>query len=305
MDSGVSYLRILAMLCIVVCHLLEGYGNPWSATFYVGVPLFFVLSASLYGERRVKDWRQWGLRRLKRIYLPYVLTLLCFLLVYGFFFPSAFSWSQVLLYACCLQGFGAALPGLNHLWFVTAILVCYAVLPLMQCLRRWALWMWLLAWAAFVLSLLCFYGRFYWFPLYLVAYFSPVLPLRVQQVQRCVVVLCIALQVITWKSLLVFDVATGYVAMRSFLALALLSLRPLLGELPLPPFARWMDRLTYPLYLVHNPLMIGPLSFCSVTPFVGINVGAILMFSLLLAWAVSRLTRGWHSLPLCAITKNR
>lgn len=104
-SKAISCIRGLAMLSIVVCHLLQTYDNDWAWVFNVGVQVFLVLSGFLYGHKEIHDWKGWFVKRLFKIYIPYLLFLFAYLFLFLVFRKGTLSVMQAFSYIVDIQGF--------------------------------------------------------------------------------------------------------------------------------------------------------------------------------------------------------
>lgn len=282
---AVSVLRAAAVVCILFCHLFEAYGEAGSGLLYVGVPVFFAISGFLYGKRTITNWRQWALRRITKLYFPYLLFIVPALLLYVAFKPDEMPVSTACMYLFNLQGVSGGVAGLNHLWFVTAIMACYVLLPCFQLLRKWGALALLLSWLSFLLLFGFFNGRFYWLPLYAIVYFSAQ--------SHLITSWCAAMAILCLQAFCPgLDEAVRYSLVRSLMGLLMffstLILYRKLERSDLFRFINWLSDLSYPLYLVHNLLMVGPFSLSRVTPYCCLNAFLMLAGSFGLALLLKR-----------------
>lgn len=140
---AVSVIRVLATLLIFLCHAVQLFDSALlqmgGQVFNVGVPLFMMISGFLFAVKgRPESYRFWFRTRLLRILTPYYLFLVLLLLVY----VVRFGWHSVipekwLFYVLPLQGFTQNyINGAEHLWFVTDILLCYLLTPLLHVIQE-------------------------------------------------------------------------------------------------------------------------------------------------------------------------
>ena len=135
----VSYIRIIAFLSIISCHFLQYYDNRWAWVLNMGVQVFFALSGFLYGRKQIDRPLQWGMRRIRKLYVPFILFVVMAAAALMLLVGYRLTWKVVLVYLLNLQGImGQNIPGLTHLWFMTAIMICYAVTPVLQYFRRFS-----------------------------------------------------------------------------------------------------------------------------------------------------------------------
>ena len=136
--NAISVVRSCAMLMIVLCHLLQAYGNNWAWLFNAGVQVFFVLSGYLYGHKYIADWRKWFGARIRKLYIPVALFSVVMLTVMRFVCSEPVKLLNYVSYLLDIQAFRGGYSGLSHLWFMTAIAVCYATTPLLQRFKKYA-----------------------------------------------------------------------------------------------------------------------------------------------------------------------
>jgi len=102
----------------------------------VGVQVFFIISAFLYGKKRINNVRVWLLRRGLRILIPFYLFMLILFVYKSEFLSLDVGYVKPLIYMLNLQGFlHNYTTGAAHLWFVSVIMVCYFITPLLTQLQ--------------------------------------------------------------------------------------------------------------------------------------------------------------------------
>lgn len=136
-SAAVSYLRAAAFLSIVACHYLQAYHCAAAWVMNIGVQVFLCLSGYLYGHKVVAHPVQWLRRRVRKLYVPYALMVVATLAALVLLTDIRPTLTAVVNYTLCLQGLKGGVPhsGLEHLWFLTAILLCYLATPFLQWLR--------------------------------------------------------------------------------------------------------------------------------------------------------------------------
>jgi surface polysaccharide O-acyltransferase-like enzyme len=140
-NESISIIRILATFFIIVCHLGTFYQSPVITQFFnVGVPIFFLISGYLYGQRTISKWKQWYIKRWCILMIPcyvwyIILAIFAFLTLsetpsiqYSFLLFFNLQGSDFL----CSHIKTASYPGLGQLWFMTALMLCYFTLPVLQ-----------------------------------------------------------------------------------------------------------------------------------------------------------------------------
>lgn len=148
-DSAISFIRVISMLFIIICHLGTFYhSSVVGQLFNVGVPIFLFISGFLYGKKDIHTWLNWGKKRWFSLMIPcYIWIILlattgilthievtnrqsCWLVLFNLqgisFLVSSANWAQ-------MSG------GLGHLWFLTALMLCYTCIPILQKVQPWIL----------------------------------------------------------------------------------------------------------------------------------------------------------------------
>lgn len=130
-DYSISFVRCIATIIIVVCHYLSYYNIKYANWFNVGVQIFLFMSGWLYGfkvkEKQIDDWL-FVKKNFFKILLPYW-TFLLFVIPLYFIFAS----DTINIITTYKTFFGVGrIYGLEHLWFISYILFCYLLTPLLN-----------------------------------------------------------------------------------------------------------------------------------------------------------------------------
>lgn len=133
-DESISFIRFIAMLMIVTCHIMQYLNNELAWWFNVGVQIFFIISGFLYGQKEIYNWHDWIKKRFKKILSTYYIYIIIISVVYLIFARELFSIKQTLKNILCVQHFIGGIVGLEHLWFISFIMVCYLITPILQSL---------------------------------------------------------------------------------------------------------------------------------------------------------------------------
>ena len=131
-NVSISVTRLIAMSLIITCHILQWFSHPLAFWFNSGVQIFFVMSGFLYGNRDITKPVGFIYKNGCKILIPCWLFL-CVVLMsftcFGVDLPKGMKLVRVVLLADTLTGLG-------HLWFVSDILFCYLMIPLLDCLKK-------------------------------------------------------------------------------------------------------------------------------------------------------------------------
>lgn len=130
------WLRTFGVLLILACHFTQQSGNAYlimsSQFFNIGNNVFFILSGFLFGVKGRIEFQQilpWYKKRLLRIYLPYELMLIVLFIV-DFLVLKRIDFSQWIPQFLGVHAWNGVF-GAAQTWFVTSILICYLLTPLM------------------------------------------------------------------------------------------------------------------------------------------------------------------------------
>ena len=125
-SQKLDFIRAVSAILIIVTHLFEAYGIAlWIWTFSA-VLTFLCLSGFLLGQEKPNNYFGWFRKRLLRILPSYYIFLIFAILLYKYAAGQTFSFSTAIGYFSTLQKLlGIYVPGFNHLWYLTAIVLCY------------------------------------------------------------------------------------------------------------------------------------------------------------------------------------
>lgn len=287
--ASYDIIRAIALIAIVLAHqlltaqapFLFAMGKWLGATFSA---VFLGLSALVLGG----SWAEKGkpaygvrflLRRLSRLAIPYWLFLSVFLLI-AYATGHPFPWKDVLMNYVFL-GWLAKIPGIGHLWFITMIVICYVACVGVSRLFATARGRMIFP-VALLIGCVCLYAVFHRFglPAYMAliifyycimfAYADRILDgLRRygRQVLRWGVPSLLALVVALFLSGILTSGKENLIALNcSILGIfILLLLQAVLdGIAAFPRVISTLSGISYEWYLVHHPMIIGPLALVSV-----------------------------------------
>lgn len=132
----ISYLRATSVIFILLCHYTNMSQNSYvhmSAQFFnVGNDIFFIISGFCFGMQnfrsgKIKDWYK---KRIRRIFIPYEVMLAALLIVTiargGDI--DIMDWGRQII---GMQGWHGV-HGAGHTWFITSLLLCYLITPLLD-----------------------------------------------------------------------------------------------------------------------------------------------------------------------------
>lgn len=151
-DIAITLLHVIGMIMIFLCHSMQIEKiYSLSEILISGVPLFLFVSGYLAGKKEIDNIGKWWAGKAKRVLVPLFFFII---IVYGGYAiskaadVSPFQWIFSL---CNLQGLNytywkfnyfGAVAGCGHLWFVTTLMFCYLLTPIMQKFKKISLKWW-------------------------------------------------------------------------------------------------------------------------------------------------------------------
>lgn len=269
------------MLAIITCHFLQAYNNNWAWILNIGVQVFFVLSGYLYGHKDINNWRKWFFYRFIKLYVPlYIYTTISLTLI------CLFSNTQVNITNYIKAG---GVDGLNHLWFMKAIGLCYLTTPLLHLLKKYSDYCLMLLIIIGVLEYTIIKRNvfiFSWFWLYSFGYFFVNSKKKIQQIIQLIISISIIYMTykISWIDILDYngiknrsyhDILGLFICLNGIYFFSLLDIKrkPLLLNI--------IDKNSYYLYLTHHIFLLGPFSFTMLIPNMNICIPIIIVLILL------------------------
>ncbi len=133
-DFVIQITRIVAMFMIIICHLVQEFENQYiqmtSQFFNVGVFIFIFISGYLYGAKKIESPKKWLIDRFFKIMIP-VYIFMIFIFGLEIFRGHNFQIKSVFIYLFDLQFIFGGVLGAQHLWFLTVIMLCYMLTPIL------------------------------------------------------------------------------------------------------------------------------------------------------------------------------
>lgn len=132
-DVSIQIIRIIAMISIILCHLVQEVNNKYFLMFAqflnVGVFIFLIISGYLYGKKEIKNPAEWIKKRFIKLMIPIYIFLIPVFLIY--FYEDIFQIKYIFIHIFNLQRIFGTGIGLGHLWFMTILMFCYLLTPLL------------------------------------------------------------------------------------------------------------------------------------------------------------------------------
>lgn len=301
-SNALVYLRVIAMLFIVICHLFQSYRvYQLSSIFNVGVQVFLTMSGVLYGFKIIENWKEWTKKRIVKLYLPMLLLLIAVIPVLAVVGGGNLRPHVLFANFMNLQGVGDVIDidlrikGLNHLWFMTAIMVAYFSFPILQKLRDVAVLSLTILLLLWVIIFVCLPPRVMWGAEWIFLFATGYMRIAAEisntssKLVRLFDFVLIASLIPVVLLISDANLTSNYDRLnRIFHVLLGLSLTiwgykmlKICNIRIIPSWIRMFDKYSFYVYLVHFVFMIGPLSFAHFTPYNMVNIAIMLSLSVL------------------------
>lgn len=126
-DYSISFVRHIAMIFIILCHILQYYKNELAWWFNVGVQIFLFISGFLYANKSINSTKKFYIKELTKILIPYYIYLSIIVLLYAILDNGFLNFINIVKAILLVD----TIKGLEHLWFIRYIIICYLILPLL------------------------------------------------------------------------------------------------------------------------------------------------------------------------------
>lgn len=138
-NFSIQLIRVIAMLMIIVDHILVIISFPMQPIIVQvcnsGVFIFMLISGFLYGNKNIYNWHKWFAKRLTRICIPLWIFMVVDVILEAALW-NVFDIKYVFIYGLNLQGILGVNAGGTNLWFLTLIMICYIITPLLQWIKQ-------------------------------------------------------------------------------------------------------------------------------------------------------------------------
>lgn len=128
-DYSISLLRMIATLCIIICHLMQCLSMELAWWFNVAVEVFIVMSGFLYGQKGIIDNSlQFYRKNILKILVDYYVVIIPVLLIYALVSPQMLTPVLAIKVLLTLD----TVSGGEHLWYVLYCILFYLATPLIS-----------------------------------------------------------------------------------------------------------------------------------------------------------------------------
>ena len=294
---AISVIRVLAMSLIIACHFLQAYGYTIAFLLNVGVQIFFLTSGFLYGKIEVVNPLEFYKKRLTRIYIPYALVVAIVLIIQSLLGMWQFNFRDVAIYAMNLQGFvSTSVAGLNHLWFLSVLMVCYLLVPWLQRLIKWNPLVLVIFVVCTSIVEFLFVQKMYSTCAWILLFVAGMLygKYETPKMSICIMIgsaIVVGGMMPFFQLDYLLDPNWSHYCVWLHSALAIVIFAVIYTVVPKLcdadtrlPILKQADKISYEVYLVHHPLILGPLTLLTITSYTGLNISIVLLTTIALAY---------------------
>ncbi len=284
----------MAFLFIFSCHILQYFDNALAWWFNVGVQIFLLISGYLYGKKDIGDCLNFYRKNFIKILVPYFVVLLPMIILHVVFVKdtSVFSMIKAVLLV-------NTIPGGEHLWFIPTILMCYLITPLVNILLKKAekykylsLYCFFLT-GVIALFFLLFVNTFngIWISCYVLGMVFGKFENKVNVLKNILLVSVLLNVVQIYFDYIAINIISNNAYYNYFCNMAHLTLgfflfwtgKKVFSHIYLEQYVirkvcDFSDKHSYPAYLFHQFVILGPLSLLEITNNVILNI--VIVFSL-------------------------
>lgn len=295
---SLSVIRVLSMCLIVACHITQKYDMPIAFLLNIGVQIFFFTSGFLYGKLEITSIKDFIKKRFTKVYIPYFIVILLLISSYSIFSIESISIKQIVFYLLNIQYFVNPIGGGNHLWFLTVIMLCYAITPFLQkAIKKNSILVFV---GLLLFSIIEFgfiqkmYGLCSSICLYAVGMLighNETKKINISLNILSGIVVVGLFSIFTWEHLTNVDYKEYstwlHFSLGIFIFISLYNILPLfINEKKEYKLLKQADSISYEVYLVHHPIILGPLSLLLITPYNSVNILIVVVLSIIMAYTL-------------------
>ena len=202
-------------------------------------------------------------------------------------------------YAFNLQAFATPIEGFNHLWFLSVIMICYIITPMVKYLLRNKPYLFLSLLVLGCVVEFVFVQKMYsmaaWVVLYCIGMCLGCYDTKIVNTATTIISgLGLAIIMVFFQLQHLTDSAWAHYSVWLHCVLAIFVFSSLYAiltkvEVKLPKCLQFVNNISYEVYLIHHILILGPLSLLFVTSSETINILLILIITFVLSYALNQL----------------
>lgn len=298
---------------ILMCHFTAQSSssilNMSSQFFNIGVEIFIILSGFLFGTRSgeiYKEPRTWYRKRLQRIYIPYEIFILILSVVHILRGISIFKldWLWLML---GLQGSVVGVLGAEQTWFITPLLICYAITPLLDKFMSLVKSKYLITVSVCIFTVLpliwsCFKEPWIHTLLSLVSYYclayilghffdsisiTPKMTIFAFFIMCCSFMLRFLIRHFFDGTVLYDSLTVGYTQTISAFCIFLIFAFLFHDKKPIK-LVTFISNISFEIYLIHYMFCVGPARLFDLTPYWALNCLIVLGITIIIAFIINK-----------------
>lgn len=317
-DYAISLIRLIATVFIISCHIMQYLDIELAWWFNVGVQMFLCMSGFLYGKKgKIENDLKFYKKNIIKILTDYYVVVVFVMLVFVVFLPEERS-TVSFIRALLLSG---RLSGGEHLWYIPYCLLCYLITPFLfryfehyKDGKRVKAFLMLCVLAFFVIEGFFNYFLSAWIICYIIGYFlgtvanekngklykgiswSVVAGAAVFNTVQIAIDYVIKLEFVgipAWLYERFCEYAHVALGIALFVILKFVFSKLFENGVPkvIEKICTCSDKYSYDIYLVHQFVILGPLSMMLLTPVRGINITVILVVTMVGAVVVNLISK--------------
>jgi len=314
-SQRLKFIRTIAVWLIIITHISKEYEMNLGQWTNTGVQVFLVISGFLSGQKEIYNWNDWFRCRFRRLIPSYYTILIITAVGYWFFlhinivdtrFIAHFSTIHFLLFpGCPIWG--------GHLWYITAIVVCYCIFPFLYRTKEmyfpYFLFFIFVA-VPFALILVCYkykavipyrlsadiYSFIAGFAIAKIFATKPagyLTPLSIFMSFLLIALKETAILNNYWNQLFIKElifVIAPWIKFSLGISIFFLFYSPVFNKLSYINIVNFIDKYSYEIYLSHKNFILGPLSLLHMTQIRSFNIVIALFLSITLAVFIQKIT---------------
>lgn len=295
------------MILIFACHIVQEHTNVYiqmSAQFLnVGVSIFIIISGYLYGRKEINEgYINWISKRAKKILIP-MYILMMYLLIINLIKGNSLNIVNWIAYIFNLQGFEIYVHGAEHLWYLTIIMICYLITPLLNKYKKIINKNSIVIGYVLGLSIQVIISYYFstqigiyltYIYLYIVAYYvgykwnrvtSKIMMIISLSITAIICIVRIASKLLFDNTVLYNVLIVGYTqAMIAFCIFLIFNC--IFKNSKENKIIKFLDSISFNIYLVHYMYIVGPIRLMGITKSFSINVIITITITLVTAYVL-------------------
>ena len=311
-DYSISLVRFIATVAIIICHIFQYLDIELMWWFNVGVQIFLCMSGYLYGRKGLIDNDfTFYKKNLSKVLINYYVVTVPMFIVTTVFVAKSFSGTTFMQFLFTK----ASIPGGEHLWYIPYCIICYLITPILsrffEANKDKHITLKFIILGFCVAAVIELFFQFFvaaWFICYMLGYFLGHLSLKGKTKLYntiCLIAIIVAIALNTVQIIVDYIIEVDFTDTSRYYYLKMCryahvglgtSLFLLLKKFftaifskslpkPIITFCRCSDKYSYDIYLVHQFVILGPLTLMALTPMLPLNI--IIILAIIIASAIT------------------